>query len=165
MGGHGTKMQKPLIRRAAVEDAGRLTDIAFSAKASWGYSASFMALCRAELTITPDMLATGRFWVALQGGVIGGMIALTTRPLYNRAQIDYSFVAPSFQKQGMGTALFTTICQTCHAERITHLDVTAGPFAEKIYARFGFSKVGYEASHSIPDRFLPRMELRLLNQP
>ena len=42
------------IRPAQPADAAVLTRLALTSKAVWGYDASFMAACRAELTITPQ---------------------------------------------------------------------------------------------------------------
>ena len=40
-------------RPATAADAPVLSNIAFRAKALWGYDAAFMEMCRDELTITP----------------------------------------------------------------------------------------------------------------
>ena len=154
-------MQKIIIRRACLSDIPRLSEIVFRAKASWGYSEAFMELCRAALTITPEILKNCQIWVALKEDIIGGMIGLAHQEPDKRAEIDYFFVDPCFQKQGLGKALFSILCESCYNHGITHLDVTADPFAENIYARLGFSKTGHVASHSVPDRFLPRMTLSL----
>ncbi|HEX3066334.1 MAG TPA: hypothetical protein VHQ39_12675, partial [Dongiaceae bacterium] len=52
------------IRRARPADAGRLTEIAMAAKASWGYPASFMARCRAALAVDAAMIRMREFHLA-----------------------------------------------------------------------------------------------------
>src|SRR5215831_12430079 len=61
------------IRRARPAEAGRLTEIAFAAKAIWGYSPSFMARCRASLAVDPADILPRRFHLAeaADGEVLG----------------------------------------------------------------------------------------------
>jgi hypothetical protein len=62
-----------LIRAARPAEAGALTALALAAKAHWGYPASFMARCRAALTIEPAMIRRHVFRLAEgEGGVILG---------------------------------------------------------------------------------------------
>jgi hypothetical protein len=41
------------IRRAQVDEAGLLSDLAFRSKAHWGYPPDWLELWRPELTVTP----------------------------------------------------------------------------------------------------------------
>jgi GNAT superfamily N-acetyltransferase len=156
------KMENYMIRLAQTEDTTRLTEIALSAKASWGYSESFMAACEVELTVTPDMLATHKVWVGQIGDIIGGMIALGPRQTGGISQLEHFFVEPHFQKRGIGRSLFETLIAECRAQAVTRLELDADPYAEPIYQRLGFSTIGKVASKSIPERVLPRMALVLV---
>jgi GNAT superfamily N-acetyltransferase len=148
------------LRAAAPGDATALTDLALRAKASWGYDAAFMEACREELTITPNMLAAWRFWVAELGDVIVGMIALD--PEGETAQLEFFFVDPDFQGRGIGRALMAAFNATCRDLGFTKVEVDADPNAEAVYQRLGYRTVGYSPSGSIPGRMLPRMQRRLV---
>jgi GNAT superfamily N-acetyltransferase len=147
------------VRTARLDEAEALTELALRSKASWGYSAEFMAASRVELTVSAERMAAWDFWVAELGGELAGMIALSQED--GRAAIEDFFVDPRFQKRGVGAALMAVLLATCRERAVTALDVDADPNAEAIYARFGFRTVGRTPSGSIPGRFLPRMELLL----
>jgi len=147
------------LRAAGLQDAAALTDIALRAKASWGYDAAFMAACREELTVTANMLAAWRFWVAETAGRPVGMIALDAEG--EQAHLEFFFVDPDFQGRGVGKALMDAFTQACRYLGFTSVRVDADPYAEAIYARMGFRTIGSSPSGSIPGRTLPHMELIL----
>ena len=150
------------VRAARAEEADALTELALRAKASWGYDAAFMAACRAELTMTPARMAAWQVWVAEADGEIAGMIALN---LAEGAEVEDFFVAPAFQRRGVGGVLMATLLAACRAAGATTLMVDADPNAEAIYARLGFRTVGLSPSGSVPGRWLPRMEMNLASHP
>jgi GNAT superfamily N-acetyltransferase len=152
-------MDKLIIRAPAADEAAALTDLAMTAKASWGYDAAFMEACRAELTITPQLLAAWRFWVAELDGRIVGMIALSLDG--GHAQLEDFFVDPAAQGGGIGRRLMDELLRVCRASGATALEVDADPNAEGIYERLGFRTIGRSPSGSIPGRTLPRMTLAL----
>ena len=147
------------LRAATPADAPALTDLALRAKASWGYDTAFMEACREELTITPNMLAAWRFWVAELGGAVVGMVALDAEG--RTAQLEFFFVDPDYQGLGIGRALMTAFNAACRELGFTQVEVDADPNAEAIYLRMGYRTVGYAPSGSIPGRTLPRMRLSL----
>jgi len=147
------------LRAATLGDATALTRLALRAKASWGYDAAFMEACREELTVTPNMLAAWRFWVAELGRVIVGMIALDAEG--EAAHLEFFFVDPDHQGQGIGRALMAAFNAACRELGFTRVEVDADPNAEAVYQRLGYRTVGYAPSGSIPGRMLPRMQLTL----
>jgi GNAT superfamily N-acetyltransferase len=147
------------LRAATLADTSALTDLALRAKASWGYDAAFMEACREELTITPNMLAAWRFWVAELGGVVVGTVALDAEG--QTAQLEFFFVDPAHQGLGIGRALMTAFNAACRDLGFMRVEVDADPNAEAIYRRMGYHTVGYAPSGSIPGRMLPRMQLTL----
>src|SRR5262245_51023913 len=52
------------IRRARADEAQALTDLSLRSKAVWGYDASFLARCRAAMTLMPEKLRAHPFYVA-----------------------------------------------------------------------------------------------------
>jgi GNAT superfamily N-acetyltransferase len=138
------------IRSARPGDTRLLTDIAFQAKASWGYSADFMTSCRAELTYDAARLAQLFTLVAELDGRPAGFIAASG------AEIEALFVLPLCQRAGIGRALLDHLL-AWSTEPVLFID--ADPHAEPIYRRWGFVTIGRVASGSIPGRTLPRMRL------
>lgn len=151
-------MSEVTVRAARAEEAGRLTELALRAKASWGYDAAFMAACREELTLTPEKMAGWQVWVAEADGEIAGMVALS---LEDGAEVEDFFVEPRFQGRGVGRMLMETLLDAARAAGAEVLEVDADPNAEAIYARLGFETFTRSPSGSIPDRWLPRMRRAL----
>lgn len=144
-----------LVRAARPEEAGRLTALAMTAKASWGYDEAFMAQCRAELTLTPEKMAKWTIWVAECDGEVAGMVALTgSEP---EAELEDFMVEPRFQGRGVGGALMAVLLEECQRRGVRTLGLDADPNAEPIYRKLGFTTIGRSPSGSIPGRMLPRM--------
>lgn len=144
-----------LVRAARPEEAGRLTALAMTAKASWGYDEAFMAQCRAELTLTPEKMAKWTIWVAECDGEVAGMVALTgSEP---EAELEDFMVEPRFQGRGVGGALMAVLLEECRRRGVRTLGLDADPNAEPIYRKLGFTTIGRSPSGSIPGRMLPRM--------
>ena len=151
------------VRRARLEEAGPLTELVLRSKASWGYSAEFMARCREELRITPAKLTALAVWVAVVNELLAGMIALRINPAARTAEIEDFFVEPAVRGRGIGTALAAEGLATCRLEGVRWVSVDADPNAEAIYRRLGFHSTGYSASNSVPGRKLPRMQMCLID--
>jgi GNAT superfamily N-acetyltransferase len=147
------------LRPARADDAAALTDLALRGKAGWGYDAAFMAACREELTITAARIAAWRFWVAEVAEAPVGMIALNALP--DHAELEFFFVDPALQGQGVGQALMAAFDAACRELGLSLIRVDADPNAEAIYQRLGYRTVGRSPSGSIPGRTLPLMERRL----
>ncbi len=62
-----------LIRGARHDECALLTDLAFRAKAIWGYSEQFMADCIAELTISEADIQNHQFFVREFDGAVAGL--------------------------------------------------------------------------------------------
>ena len=85
-----------LIRAARPAEAGALTALALAAKAHWGYPASFMARCRAALTIEPAMIRRHVFRLAEgEDGVILGFYGFEPDPRASASAISSSVPMPS----------------------------------------------------------------------
>jgi GNAT superfamily N-acetyltransferase len=148
-------MSDVAIRLACPSDAEALTGLALRAKASWGYDAEFMELCREELTVTPEKMNAWTIWVAECNGRLAGMIALNVRG--QQAELEDFMVEPEFHGRGIGRALMGALFKECSTRRVRSVGLDADQNAEAIYRKFGFTRIGFSPSRSIPGRSLPRM--------
>jgi hypothetical protein len=64
------------IRAARPDEAAFLTQLCLRSKASWGYDEEFMAACRFEMTMTPDMVAASCVVVAEVDARVAGVAQL-----------------------------------------------------------------------------------------
>ncbi len=148
-----------VIRVARPTDAERLTAIALASKAHWGYSADFMAACRAELTVTANdvhrltisVLETDRpvGFSAIEW--LGG----------GRAELDALFVEPEHIGLGYGRLLMNHAAATAKARKVHTLIIQADPNAAAFYEAVGARRTGERPSASIPGRLLPLFELNV----
>lgn len=64
------------IRRARVDEAALLSDLALRSKAHWGYDVAFLEACRPLLTLTADYVATHPVYILEQDGAVAGFYGL-----------------------------------------------------------------------------------------
>jgi GNAT superfamily N-acetyltransferase len=149
------------IRRAAPEDAVRLTVIARAAKAHWGYPAAWLTTWEPVLTITADYLGRAIVFVATRGGTPIGFYAL--EPRGDRWSLEHMWVEPGTLGRGAGRSLFTHALGTVRALRPGILVIESDPFAAGFYARMGARQTGDVAApmDGDADRRLPVFEIEV----
>lgn len=148
--------EKFSIRRASPDDAKLLSDLAMRSKAHWGYSDEFLEACRAELTITPDYIASSPVFVLEEETRLIGFYGL--REEENATELVYLFVEPTAMNRGYGKRLWE------HAVEITaklgskRISIESDPYAEPFYRAMGARTVGFVSSSVQADRRLPLLE-------
>ena len=148
------------IRRARHDECAQLSDLAFRSKASWGYSAQFMADCREELTISEADIRADQFFVLESNGAIIGFCALKDGGADEGELIDV-FVEPARLREGHGRRLVEHAKQAARSRGWHSLRVAADPNAREFYASCGGAQTGTVPSGSIPERRLPLMKITL----
>ncbi len=148
------------IRRAQLNEIGLLSDLAMRSKRSNGYDDNFMEACREELTVTPERMAAGEYWVA-EAHIICGCACLVENTEQHSGEVHAFFIDPDYQRQGIGKKLWLKILQSATSKGLTKLHLDADPAATSFYKSLGFVVVGKAPSGSIKDRMLPRMEFHL----
>ncbi|RVT85888.1 N-acetyltransferase [Rhodobacteraceae bacterium CCMM004] len=147
------------MRAARPEECAALTDLCLRSKAHCGYDAAFMDACRAELAVTPAILAAGPVQVIEAEGrpVAMAQVVVTGR----RAGLHKMFVDPAHMGRGHGRALVDWARATARAAGAVEMDIEADPCAAPFYERMGARVVGDVPSGSIPGRRLPLLVLDL----
>jgi GNAT superfamily N-acetyltransferase len=146
------------IRPARTTEADALSALAFRSKAHWGYSAEFMAACRAELTVHVGDIRAGRVLVAESDSALLGFYCLA-EPRDGRAELDALFVDPAAIGRGVGRTLLREAVTQARARGALIVEIQADPHAEAFYVRAGARRIGERASGSIPGRLLPMLEI------
>lgn len=149
-----------MFRPARVEECELLSDLAFRSKAVWGYPPDFMERCRAELTISPDVLDHDLVEVMELGGDVVGFYSLE-RESDEVVELGHLFVDPGLVRRGHGRRLLERAARTALDLGFHTLRIQGDPNAEPFYQRMGARKVGTQPSASIPGRVLPLFELEL----
>jgi hypothetical protein len=141
-----------MIRPATSAELTSLSELARRSKAHWGYSASFMAACRDELTVRETQLPL-TFVKQLEQGVAGFYTLSKVDPA--RTELDFLFVEPWAMRRGYGLELLS------HARsKSRHLGgrvmvIQGDPHAAAFYQAAGAIQIGERPSDSIPGRVLP----------
>lgn len=150
-----------MIRRARVEDADALSDLAHRAKAHWGYPATWMREWDAQLTIIPGYLDLHDVWVAEEAEAIIGMCALEDRG--NRWNLEHVWVEPAAHGRGVGRALVMNALEHARRRHGGVVELLADPFATGFYERLGARHAG-DVPAPMPGahhRTLPKYEFSL----
>lgn len=146
-----------VVRRAALSEISLLTDLCFSSKASWGYSAAFMEACRHELMVSQEDFVRDQIIVFEELDQILGFAQLAVQG--ERAELVKLFVLP-FAMRGrrggpVGTALFSFVVNEAMSAGAGGLKIISDPYAVGFYKKMGAVEVGVELSETWPDRYLP----------
>ena len=147
------------LRAPSKGEHATLTDLCIRAKAHWGYDDIFMAMCREEMTITPNDITPGNFQVAERDGVLTGVVSLA--PCDDGIEIDLIYVDPDHMGMGVGRKLMGWAVNAARAMNADKLVIVADPHAEAFYLHLGAVRVGEYPSGSISGRMLPKLILKL----
>lgn len=147
-----------MIRRARDDERELLSALAFRSKAHWGYDASFMERCRAELTVSAEQIQRCR--VIERGGEVRGFYGLGDLG-DGRAELDFLFVEPAAIGTGLGRALIEHAIAAARARGFTEMVIHGDPNALDFYRAAGAGVIGQVPSASIPGRTLPLLSISL----
>jgi len=132
------------IRAALATEAGELTQIAFSAKAYWGYSNALMEIWRSNLIVSAESIHHLPSFVAEVHGRIAGFYQLKTTA--TPWELDHLWVRPEYMRQGIGRALLAHATQQAMAAGVPVLAIDSDPNAECFYLACGAHRVGSVAA-------------------
>jgi GNAT superfamily N-acetyltransferase len=127
-------------RRATARDASRLSQIAFTAKQSWGYPNEWMEIWRPELTIGPDLIRREQVTIASEQQQIVGFFTFVQRR--GMIWLDHFWVRPGSMGRGFGRAMFGEMKNQARRAGWTVLQIESDPHAESFYLKMGAVRIG-----------------------
>ena len=148
------------IRRAFREETTALSQIAFAAKAIWGYPKRWLEIWKPQLTFGPEYFEENESWVAETNGVPVAFYTLQEKD--GNAWLENLFVSPELIGKGVGKKLFLHAVELSRRRGYLTLQLEADPNAVGFYEKMGMYKIGER--HSKVDsqpRLLPIMEIKL----
>jgi len=149
------------IRHAFPEDAHVLSEIAFSAKAHWGYPDHLMEIWRPDFTFSAEYFIEHENWTAELEGKLVAFYTLDEKD--GNAWIENLWVMPEHMGKGIGKRLFLDALSRSRLRGYLILRLESDPNAVGFYRKMGMYKVG-EVNRPIdedPSRVLPVMEIKL----
>jgi ribosomal protein S18 acetylase RimI-like enzyme len=123
------------IRRARPSEAEELTQLAWDAKASWGYPAAWLEAWREDLTITSEYVLQNQVFVADTSEGLAGVAALER--VRGEALLEHLWVAARHQRKGIGEALVRHALAAASVAGDRIVRVTSDPGAVGFYERLG----------------------------
>ena len=148
------------IRRAFPEEATALSQIAFAAKAYWGYPKRWMEIWKPQLTFSSEYFEKNESWVSETDGTPIAFYTLQVRD--GTAWLENLFVSPEFMGKGIGKRLFLHAAELSRHLGYETLQLEADPNAVGFYERMGMHRIGGRHSEVENEpRILPIMEMTL----
>ena len=148
-----------VIRSARADEANLLGELALRSKGHWGYDQEFLDACRAELTFSPEDVATRRIVVAESAAGLLGFYSLDGQPPLG--QLGNLWVVPEAIGTGLGRRLWEHAVATAREAGFTSLRIEADPHALGFYRAMGAQQIGEAPSGSIPGRMVPELLVEL----
>ena len=146
------------IKRAVPLQAEFLSDLAFRSKAHWGYSADFMAQCKAELTYSADDIETSLcYFLEKQHQLVGFYILKSIEQ--SNCELEGLFLEPRLIGYGHGRELMNHAKNIAKKFGFKKMLIQSDPNSLKFYLAMGAVQVGTKPSLSIPGRDLPTLEI------
>ncbi len=148
------------MRLAVESEAACLTELALRSKSHWGYDSEFLEACRAELTITPEHIASHPTFVLEKQRRLWGFYSLE-RQAAGDVELVHLFVEPDAIGRGCGKILWTHAVETARQLGSQEMVINSDPFAEAFYKAMGARRVGETASTIRAGRTLPLLRFTL----
>jgi ribosomal protein S18 acetylase RimI-like enzyme len=148
------------IRRAIPEEAGVLSQIAFFAKAHWGYPKRWMDIWKPQLKFSPEYFEQNEGWVAVTNDKPIAFYTLQEKA--GNAWMENLWVSPDFIGKGVGKRLFLHAAELSRQRGYATLQLEADPNAVGFYEKMGMVRIGERRSEVENEpRILPIMEMKL----
>jgi GNAT superfamily N-acetyltransferase len=148
------------FRHVHPDEADILSQIAYSAKAHWGYPERWLEIWKPQLTFIPEYFQTGESWVAVLEEIPIAFYTLHERD--GIAWLENLSVLPEDMGKGVGRQLFIHAINRSRASGHKILQLEADPNALGFYEKMGMRKIGGRITEvDGRPRVLPIMEICL----
>ena len=151
--------RKISVRRAVVEEAKILTDLAWRSKSVWPYDLDYLEKSRPVIGVNANYISMWPVLVAeVDGQILGwGSIA----EVKNDRWLDNLWIEPAAIKtMGLGRSLFRCLVNEAQGLGWTSFRIAADPYAEGFYLKMGATNIGSVESLVKPGFFLPLIEYK-----
>jgi N-acetylglutamate synthase-like GNAT family acetyltransferase len=146
------------IRRALVQEAGALSDLASRSKSHWPYDEEYLQLCRSVTHVTEEDIQAWPFSVISREGLLCGFSAVCE--LQGERMLDHLWIDPPYMGKGLGRMLFEESVARAIGLGWASFTIASDPYAEGFYKKIGAKRIGERESKIKAGFFLPLLEFR-----
>lgn len=150
-----------LIQKATLRDSQELSELTFESKAYWGYAKEQLDEWHDDLLVSEKYIENNEVFLTKKNDRIIGYYSFKIIS-DSTVKLDNIFIQPKYIGKGLGTILMEDFLYRMKESQITVVTLDSEPNSNQFYQKFGFKTVG-QLKSSIPNRFLPIMELNLNN--
>lgn len=147
------------IEKAKNIDSKNLTDLTMRSKSHWGYSSEQITKWKDDLTIYTEYIDQNEVYKLMKENQLIGYYSYIKED-DKIIKLDNIFLEPNFIGKGFGKVMMNHFFQQVKDKEYETIRLDSEPNAEKFYLNLGFKVIGRIES-SIPNRFLPIMELKI----
>jgi len=147
------------LRHPNTQDLALLNALTLRSKQSHGYDQDFIEACKAELEITPQILAEDDAVLAEDASGLAGVAQVSHAS--EESHLEKLFVDPDRFGEGIGRKLFSWAVDKARRHGAKELVIDSDPDAVAFYEAMGARQTGFAPSGSIPGRKLPQLRLKL----
>ncbi|OUB23752.1 GNAT family N-acetyltransferase [Bacillus thuringiensis serovar yunnanensis] len=141
-----------IVREALPEETHELSQLALSAKATWGYSEEFILACKESLTITEEYIQNNYVYILEHLNVKIGFFAFKRTKIDT---LDWLYIHPKYKGKGYGRILWQSLVVKAVELGIMDFMIVSEPKAEGFYIKMGAKRTGETFSTTFKDRILP----------
>lgn len=147
------------IEKAQNIDSKILTELTIRSKSHWGYSSEQITKWKDDLTIYSDYIDHHEVYKLVTANQLIGYYSYIELD-DKKIKLDNMFLESIYIGKGFGKVMMNHFFQQVKDKGYETIRLDSEPFAEKFYRNLGFQVIGHLES-SIPNRFLPIMELEI----
>ena len=148
-----------IIEKATILDSSELSELTYKSKAHWGYSEKQMEKWRDDLQVSARYIENNEVFIIRKSDQIAGYYSFS-KVSVSTVKLDNIFIDPEYIGKGLGLTLMKDFLNSVKKLEVTTVTLDSDPNAEQFYQKFEFKTVG-QLKSSVPNRFLPIMELNL----
>ncbi|MEH6891999.1 GNAT family N-acetyltransferase [Bacillus sp. JJ864] len=141
-----------IVRKALVEEANELSNLALSSKATWNYSEEFILACKEDLIITEQYMKDNYVYILEENQ---GMIGFFSFQRKEVDSLDFLYLDPAYKGKGYGRILWESVVQKAVELNIKSFTIDSDSNAKGYYIKMGAKLIGETPATVFTNRLLP----------
>lgn len=144
-----------IVRKALLEEANELSNLALASKATWDYSEEFILACKEDLTITEQYIKNNYVYILEEKHEIIGFFSFQRKGVDS---LDFLYLHPNYKGKGYGRILWESVIQKAAQLNMKSFTIDSDPNAKGYYIKMGAKLIGETPSTVFRDRLLPLLQ-------